>query len=94
MFLHVRSAQTSRVNIFFFQTSIFFTKCAPFKKQLERILILMFRRAKGLELMKMIFITNLNTLGSKMFLTLKIMDFENVPLTKVVHVYVIKDMNA
>jgi hypothetical protein len=54
----------------------------------------MFRRAKGLELMKMIFITNLNTLGSKMFLTLKIMDFENVPLTKVVHVYVIKDMNA
>jgi len=29
-----------------------------------------------------------------MFLTLKIMDFENVPLTKVVHVYVIEGMNA
>jgi hypothetical protein len=27
-------------------------------------------------------------------LTLKIMDFENVPLTKVVHVYVIEGMNA
>jgi hypothetical protein len=29
-----------------------------------------------------------------MFLTLKIMDFENVFLTKVVHVYVIEVMNA
>jgi len=27
-------------------------------------------------------------------LTLKIMDFENVPSTKVVHVYVIEGMNA
>jgi hypothetical protein len=29
-----------------------------------------------------------------MFLTLKIMDFENVPLTKVIHVYVKEGMNA
>jgi len=29
-----------------------------------------------------------------MFFTLKIMDFENVPLTKVVHIYVIEGMNA
>jgi hypothetical protein len=29
-----------------------------------------------------------------MFLTLKIMDFENVPLTKVIHVYVIEGINA
>jgi hypothetical protein len=42
----------------------------------------MIRRAKGLELMKFFFITNLNTFSSKMLLTLKIMDFENVPLTK------------
>ncbi len=27
-------------------------------------------------------------------MTLKIMNFENVPLTKVIHIYVIKDMNA
>jgi hypothetical protein len=54
----------------------------------------MIQKAKGLELMKIIFIINLNTFGSKMFLTLKIMDFENVPLTKVVHDYVIKGMNA
>jgi hypothetical protein len=39
-------------------------------------------------------IIKLNAFGSKMFLTLKIMDFENVPLTKVVHAYVIKGLNA
>jgi hypothetical protein len=32
--------------------------------------------------------------GSKVFLTLKIMDFENVVLTKVVCIYVIEGMNA
>jgi hypothetical protein len=44
--------------------------------------------------MKIVFMTNLNTFGSKMFLILKIMDFENVPLMKVIHAYVIKGMNA
>jgi hypothetical protein len=34
------------------------------------------------------------TLGQKVLVTLKIMDFKNVPLTKVVHNYVIKGMNA
>jgi len=53
----------------------------------------MFKKAKRLELMKIIFITNLNTFGSNMFLTLKVMDFENVALTKVVHIYVIEGMN-
>ncbi len=51
------------------------------------------RKAKGL-LMKIVFIVNLSTFGSKVLLTLKIMDFENVPSTKVVHVYVIDDMNG
>jgi hypothetical protein len=54
----------------------------------------MIRRAKRFELMKMVFITNLNTFDSKMLLNLKIMDFEDVPLTKFVHVYVIEGMNA
>jgi hypothetical protein len=54
----------------------------------------MIREAKGLELMKTSFITYLNTFGSKMFLTLKIMDLENVFSTKVIHIYVIKGMNA
>jgi hypothetical protein len=61
---------------------------------LERILTLMIRRTKGLELMNYFFIIKLSTLSSKVILTLKIMDFENVPLTKVVHVYVIEGMNA
>ncbi len=50
----------------------------------------MIRKAKIFELMKIVFIINLNKFGSKMFSTLKIMDFENVPLAKVVHVYVIE----
>jgi hypothetical protein len=54
----------------------------------------MIRKTKGFELMKIVFITNLNTFDSNVFLTLKIMDFENVNLIKVVHIYVIKDMNA
>jgi hypothetical protein len=50
-------------------------------------------RAKGFELM-IFFITHFSKFGSKVFLTLKIMDFESVPLSKVVHVYVIEIMNA
>jgi hypothetical protein len=46
----------------------------------------MIRREKGFELIKNVFITHLSTFGSKMFLTLKIMDFENVALTKVVNI--------
>jgi hypothetical protein len=44
--------------------------------------------------MKFFLIIDLSTFGSKVPLTLKIMDFENVHLIKVVHVYVIKCMNA
>jgi hypothetical protein len=54
----------------------------------------MIKKKKRLEFMKIIFLTDLNTFGSKMFLTLKFMDFEKVPLTKIIHVYVIKGMNA
>jgi hypothetical protein len=54
----------------------------------------MIERAKGLELMKIIYITHLSTFGSKVLLTLKIMDFESVALTKNVHIYVIEHRNA
>jgi hypothetical protein len=54
----------------------------------------MIKKEKGLEKMKIIFITNLNTFGSNMLLTLKIMDFQNMALTKVIHIYVIEGMNA
>ncbi len=50
-------------------------------------------RAIRLELMKIVFTTDLNTFGSKVFLTLKIMDFEILLLIIVVHVYVIEGMN-
>jgi hypothetical protein len=62
--------------------------------KLEKILSLIFRRAKGLELMKIVFTTHLNIFASKVFLTLKIMDLEIVTLTKIVHIYVIKGMNV
>jgi hypothetical protein len=45
-------------------------------------------------LLKIIFIANLSTFGSNMFLTLKIMDFEYVALIKVVHIYVMEAMNT
>ncbi len=44
--------------------------------------------------MKIVFYNPLNTFGSKMFLTLKIKDFDNVNLTKIVHIYVIDGMDA
>jgi len=54
----------------------------------------MIKKAKELELMIFFFITHLCTFASKVFLTLKIMDFENMPLTNVVHIYMIEGMNA
>jgi hypothetical protein len=54
----------------------------------------MIRRAKGFKLIIKKKLIDLNTFGSKVFLTLKIMDFGNVFLTKVVHVYVVERMNA
>ncbi len=54
----------------------------------------MIRRAKGLELMKKKIITDFSIFGSNVFLTLKIMDFDNVALTKVIHIYLIEGMNA
>jgi hypothetical protein len=53
----------------------------------------MIRREKGLELMK-INLIDLNTFGSNVLLTLKILNFVNVTLTKVVHIYVIISMNV
>jgi len=47
----------------------------------------MIRREKIFEVMKFDFVTHLNTFGSQVLLTLKIMDFENMTLIKVVHIY-------
>jgi hypothetical protein len=64
--------------------------------KIGKVLILMIRRDKKLELMKIVFITDLSIFGSKVLLILKIMDFESVVLTKVVHIYIyaIEVMNA
>jgi hypothetical protein len=43
---------------------------------------------------ELFFIIDLSTFGSNMFLTLKIMDFENVALIKIVHIYVMEAMNT
>ncbi len=40
----------------------------------------MIERSKGLELIKIFFITSLNTFGLIVFLILQIVDFENVTL--------------
>jgi hypothetical protein len=54
----------------------------------------MIRKAKGLELIKILFLIDLSTFGSNVLLTLKIMDFENVTLTKATRIYLIIDMNV
>jgi hypothetical protein len=54
----------------------------------------MIRREKGPKLMIFFLIIDLNTFGSNLLLTFKIIKFENVPLTKVIHAYVIKGMTA
>jgi hypothetical protein len=50
-------------------------------------------KIKRFELIEIIFISNLNTFNSTMLLTLKMMNFKNVILTKIIHIYVIKNMN-
>jgi hypothetical protein len=80
----------------FFPNVYFSTKCVPFLLKIGKdfnTLTLMNRREKGLELIKFSFITHLSTFGSRMFLTLKLSIWK-CALTKVVHVYVIKGMNA
>jgi len=61
---------------------------------LKKILTLIIIKVEKIELMKIVFITHWNTFGSKVLLTLKVIDFENVILTKIIDIYVIKAMNA
>jgi hypothetical protein len=54
----------------------------------------MIGKAKGLELMIFFIYNSFEHIWFKSVLTLKIMDFESVALTKIVHIYVIECMNA
>ncbi len=78
----------------FLKYPFFYTKFVPFLLKIREDFKIDDYKGKGLELMKIVFITLLSTFGSKVLLILKIMGFENVPLIKVVHNYVIKGMNA
>jgi hypothetical protein len=88
MFLHVQSIQTLKINSLFFLPNVHYS----FWK-LERILTLK-KKGKRIWINEIFFITDFSTFGSNVLLTLKIMDFENVTLTKVLHIYLIKGMNA
>jgi hypothetical protein len=81
-------------NPFFSKCLLFSTKCAPFILKIGGDFTFMVKTAKGPELMRIVFIIDLNTSGSNVLLTLKIVDFENVASIRVVHVYVIEGMNA
>jgi hypothetical protein len=58
------------------------------------ILTLMIKRAKRLELIIFLYNQFEDTFGSNMLLILKNMDFGDVALTKVNHIYTIKGMIA
>ncbi len=73
-------------NLFFLNVFFFPTKCAPFLLKIGEHLTFMMVTTKGVELMRICFIIDLNTFGSNVLLTLKIMDFENVASQKVVHI--------
>jgi hypothetical protein len=59
--------------------------------KLESISTLRIKRAKKIEIGEIHFY---NTFDFIVLVTLKIMNFENVALTKSIHFYVIKNMNA
>jgi hypothetical protein len=50
----------------------------------------MIRKTNEFELINLFLLTHLSMFGSKLFLTLKIMDFENVTLVRSVDIYAIK----
>jgi hypothetical protein len=53
----------------------------------------MIRKEKGFKLMNFLLRNDLDIFSSNVFLILKILNFENVILTNVVHIYVIEDVN-
>jgi len=81
--------------LIFFKHYFFFPNVHHFFWKLKRILTAIIKRTKGFELMKFNdFTIHLSTFASKVFFTLKILDFENVHLTKIIYIYVIEGMNA
>jgi hypothetical protein len=75
----------------FFQTSFFSTKCAPFLLKIEKDFNI--DDQKGFELMNLKK-NQFEHIWLKSVFDLKNYSFENVPLTKNIHIYVIENMNA
>ncbi len=67
--------------------------CIILFSNLESILIIFFNE-KELNLVKFIFTTHLNAFGTNVFSALKIMNFEDMYLTKVIHFYLTKYIDA
>jgi hypothetical protein len=80
--LHV---QSNYENGYFSKHFFSLSNVHHFFSKLKRILTLMIIKKKSLEINKIHFKMHLNIFVSNVFLTLKIMNFENVPLTKVIH---------
>jgi hypothetical protein len=80
------------LNNVFSSNILFFNQMCiiPFQNNLEKILILIIKKFFGEIHSK----TYLNTFVSNMFLTLKIMSFENGSLTTIIHFYVNQSMGA
>jgi hypothetical protein len=94
MFLHAQSTQTLRVdNPCFFQMSFFSTKCAPFLLKIGEDFSIDDYKGKRTWIDEFFIYNPFEHIRFKSVFDPK-MDFESVALTKVVHEYVIKGMNA
>jgi hypothetical protein len=62
--------------------------------KLERILTLMIFIKNEFKKLKIKFTTHLSIFGSNLFLALKLINFEDVHLTKVIHFYVGKNITT
>jgi hypothetical protein len=63
-------------------TMVFFSECAPFLLKIEKDVNIDDYKRKKVEIVQIHFKIHLNIFVSNVFLTLKIMNFENVSLTK------------
>jgi hypothetical protein len=91
VFLHV---QNNYGHFFFFKHPFSLSNEHHSFSKLERTLILVIRKTKALEIGEIHVKTPFNTFVSNIFLILKIMNFENMFSTKVIHFDVIQNLDA
>jgi hypothetical protein len=81
-------------NIFFFENVLFSTKSVSIFLRIGEDYNIDDLKGKRTWTDDFFLTIDLNTFCSNVLLTLKIMDFENVALTKIIHIYVIEGTNA